>query len=76
MYKERDVVKNALKYLDSEYILIFTGARQVGKTMLLRHLYEKQKSKRQRAYFINLEDTDYLSLLNESPKNLFSVIDY
>jgi len=76
MYIEREIVKNALKYLDSEYILIFIGARQTGKTMILRHLYEKLKNEHRRAYFINLEDTDYLTLLNESPKNLFSVIGF
>jgi len=61
--------------LDSEYILIFTGARQAGKTTILRHLQQLLKIKSQNVYFINLEDTDYLSLLNESPKNLFNLIE-
>jgi len=74
MYKKRDIVENALKYLDSEYILIFIGARQTGKTTILRYLHDKLKNEHWRTYFINLEDPDYLTLLNESPKNLFSVI--
>lgn len=74
MYKNRDIVEKALKYLDSEYILIFTGARQSGKTTILRHLFETFKRDNKKSFFINLEDIDYLSLLNESPKNLFSII--
>lgn len=72
MYKNRDIVNKALKYINSEYILIFTGARQSGKTTILRHLYKNIKKNR-KAWFFNLEDLDYLSLLNESPKNLLSI---
>ena len=76
MYKNRDIVNDAVKYLDSEYILIFVGPRQSGKTTILRYLYNRLKKERQKVYFINLEDIDYLSLLNESPKNLFSLIGF
>ncbi len=63
-----------IQYLESEYILILIGARQVGKTTILRYLFDKLKNENKKAYFINLEDIDYLALLNESPKNLFSII--
>ncbi|MCI0513126.1 ATP-binding protein [candidate division KSB1 bacterium] len=74
MYKPRDIVNQASRYLASDYIMIFTGARQAGKTTILKYLFEKLKSEHQKVYFINLEDMDYLSLLNESPKNLFTIV--
>lgn len=54
--------------------MIFTGARQTGKTTILKHLYGKAQGGKQKAHFITLEDIDYLSLLNESPKNLLSIV--
>ncbi len=74
MYRDRDIVSQANRYIDSDYIMIFTGARQTGKTTILKHLYEKAQSGNQKAHFITLEDFDYLSLLNESPKNLLSIV--
>lgn len=74
MYKDRDIVSQANQYINSDYILIFTGARQTGKTTILKHLFEKLQSENQKVHFINLEDIDYLSLLNESPKNLLSIV--
>lgn len=74
MYKDRDIVSQVDRYLNSDYILIFTGARQTGKTTILKHLFEKLQSENQKVHFINLEDIDYLSLLNESPKNLLSIV--
>ena len=74
MYKHRDIVDQALRYLDTDYIMIFVGARQSGKTTILRHLYTNLLRENKVAFFINLEDIDYLTVLNESPKNLFSII--
>ncbi len=73
MYKHRDIVDKAVEYLDSEYIMIFVGPRQSGKTTILRHMYNNLLKENKKAFFINLEDIDYLSLLNESPKNLFTI---
>ncbi len=74
MYRDRDIVSQANRYINSDYILIFTGARQTGKTTILKHLFEKVQSGNQKAHFITLEDIDYLSLLNESPKNLLRIV--
>jgi hypothetical protein len=37
------------------------------------HQIEKEVKKHNDAYFLNLEDPEYLSLLNKSPKNLFDI---
>ncbi len=61
------------KYLENDEILLLTGARQVGKTTILKLLQKEIENKKGKTFFINLEDPDYLSLLNQSPKNLFEI---
>ena len=61
------------KYLFREEILLFIGPRQVGKTVLLHQLENSLKLREYPCYFLNLEDPDYLSLLNKSPKNIFQI---
>lgn len=71
----RDVTLKAQKYIDNDEILLFIGARQAGKTTILRQLQDQVRLKHpdETIYFLNLEDPQYLELLNESPKNLFKI---
>lgn len=73
-YYERKVLNEALDRLNTDEILVFVGARQAGKTTILRKIKEYLDSEGLRTFFINLEDIDYLELLNQSPKNLFKLI--
>lgn len=73
MSTERDITKKAKRYLDSDEVLLFIGARQAGKTTILKQLQRHLKEDGKPTNFINLEDPDYLKLLNESPKNLFKI---
>lgn len=70
---ERDITKKALKYLDNPEILLFIGARQAGKTTILRQLESFLKNRGDTVYFLNLESLEYLGLLNQSPKNIFKI---
>lgn len=71
----RDITVKAQKYLSSDEILLFVGARQVGKTTILKQIQGQIQLKQtdKTVYFLNLEDPQYLELLNESPKNLFKI---
>lgn len=69
----RDVTIKAKKELDNNEILLFVGARQVGKTTILKQLETFLKENNRSVFFLNLEDPDYLGLLNKSPKNLFKI---
>jgi len=75
MYINREVAQKALKYINNDEILIFTGARQTGKTTILKYLRNYLKKRDKITFFINLEDIDYLNLLNETPKNLLNLIE-
>ncbi|MBI2450954.1 MAG: ATP-binding protein [Parcubacteria group bacterium] len=69
----RDITLKARKYLEDPEILIFIGSRQAGKTTILKQLQSILEQENKKTYFLNLEDPDYLILLNESPKNLFKI---
>ncbi len=72
----RDVTLRAQKDLDKPEILLFIGARQAGKTTILKQIQSYLESEEKLTYFLNLEDPDYLKLLNESPKNLFKIFPF
>ncbi|MFH1412966.1 MAG: ATP-binding protein [bacterium] len=69
----RNVTKQAKKYLNDPEILLFVGARQAGKTTILKQLQAELEKKHKNIFFLNLEDPEYLELLNKSPKNIFKI---
>ncbi|MBI5412815.1 ATP-binding protein [Candidatus Peregrinibacteria bacterium] len=69
----RDVTREAIKHLESEEILIFVGSRQSGKTTILKQIQTEIIDKKQPSFFLNLEDPEYLDLLNEHPRNLLKI---
>ena len=65
---ERKILKKINLFLDTNDILLFYWARQVWKTSLMKIIqneYIKEKT-----YFFDLENTEYLDLLNKDP-NIF-----
>ncbi|MDO9399545.1 MAG: ATP-binding protein [bacterium] len=69
----REITKKAEKYLKDPEIMLFIGARQAGKTTILKQLKDILIGEKKQVYFLNLEDLDYLDLLNKSPKNLLKI---
>ena len=69
----RDLTIKIKNYLLKDEVLLIVGPRQAGKTTVLHQIENFLKKKNDICYFLNLEDPDYLSLLNESPKNLFRI---
>jgi hypothetical protein len=73
MYYSRDIEQEIKQNIDNDYILLLLGARQVGKTTVIRKFYELLNDKNQ-CFFINLENPEYKALLNQHPENLFKII--
>ena len=69
----RDVTIKAKSCLNDDKIILFVGARQSGKTTILKQLQAFLRESGQITHFLNLEDPDYHDLLNKSPKNLFKI---
>lgn len=61
MYIYRFLEKEIRKYLKKKEILAIVGARQCGKTTLLRHLFNDLKN----AVFLDFEDREVLRLFSE-----------
>lgn len=73
MTLKRSILSLLEKNLSGEEILLLIGPRQSGKTVLLHQTENIIKTGGNNCHFLNLEDQDYLSLLNKSPKNLFQI---
>lgn len=58
-------------HLYEKEFTIITGARQTGKTTLLRQLEAELKSKGKKVYYLDLEDPEILANLNRHPDNIF-----
>ena len=72
MIIKRSILSKAISQIESDQFLLFVGPRQAGKTTILKQL--QMQSLHYQSTFINLEDREFLTLLNESPKNLFKLI--
>lgn len=66
MYKQREIFGKLLKYMELPEIIAINGARQVGKTTLMRMLVEFLKNKGyDNIFFFDLERMEYLNLCNK-----------
>jgi len=63
IYK-RKIFNEIVKYIDTDDVLVLHGARQVGKTYLLHYLRDYLEQKGKINYYIDLEDSRYLKILN------------
>jgi len=71
MYK-RKILEKVLKFTDTDDILVIYGARQVGKTTLVKYILEHHITKPKK--YIDLENIEMLELCNEGPEALVKYI--
>lgn len=62
------------EYIEKDTILLLLWARQVGKTTIIKNLKENLESKNIETFYLNLENPEFLDLLNTHPENLFKII--
>ena len=65
MYVKRDLEDKIFRYLDSPEIIAVLGARQVGKTTLLKQIYQNVPESK---VFLDFEDPEILELFEEDIK--------
>ena len=70
---KRDITTETEKYLETDEMLIFVGARQAGKTTILKQIQGELEVSGSLCYFLNLDDPQYLSLLDDHPRNLLKI---
>jgi predicted AAA+ superfamily ATPase len=74
MLFKRDLLRKTSRVLSRDEFIIITGARQTGKTSLLIMLKETLENQQKNTHYFNLENPDYLKLLNKHPYNIFELI--
>ncbi|MDP2335689.1 MAG: ATP-binding protein [Bacteroidota bacterium] len=60
-----------VNHIPKKEFTILIGARQIGKSTLLKQIADELKSSGEIVYFFNLERKDVLQELDQSPENLF-----
>src|SRR3989338_702930 len=69
---KRTIVDEILKYLDSKQAIVLYGARQVGKTFLLKYLIEHHL--KENSFYFDLEHQDLLDLCNKGDKAVYEYL--
>ena len=68
----RYLYKDLENHLNHKIYTIITGARQVGKTSLLKQLYYHLLKKEKEVVLLNLESKDLLGSLNKNVESVFN----
>ncbi|MCF6335760.1 MAG: AAA family ATPase, partial [Spirochaetales bacterium] len=71
MIVERNIQKQIISQLDKDTILLLIGARQVGKTTLLRFCKKLLEKRGKRVFYFTLEDPALLEDLDNHPEQIF-----
>jgi len=67
---ERKLYNDIVSNLDRKEYLIITGARQVGKTTILKQLAKYLTEQQKANYYLTFENPDILNTMNEHPENI------
>jgi hypothetical protein len=70
MVMERKLYSDIVSNLDRKEYLIITGARQVGKTTILKQLAKYLHEQQIVNYYLTFENPDILNTVNEHPENI------
>ena len=65
------ISEKIIKHLDDKRYSILIGARQVGKTTVVKQVKDYLLSKNELAVFITFEDPEILKSINDHPENIF-----
>ncbi len=71
LYMQRANFKELLRHMKAKEWTVLTGARQVGKTTLLRQIEHELSQQGLPVFYFTLEDAEILNDLSKDPENLF-----
>lgn len=74
MLRNRSILEDIRNHISNKQYTIITGARQVGKTSLIRLLYQELSNAHESIFFLNLEDRRILDAVNVHPENILNFI--
>jgi len=65
------IFDDTIKHFPNKEFTIITGARQTGKTTILKHLFDTIKKQNKKVFYLTLEKEDVLQEINSNPENIF-----
>lgn len=71
---ERKIVARIRQRMDLDELVLLTGARQTGKTTAIRQIMGHLTEQGLDAYYLTLEDPEYLRILNGHPDNIWQLV--
>jgi predicted AAA+ superfamily ATPase len=72
---ERNITSKIEKYIETPDVIVIHGARQVGKTSIMKFIQDKLDSDSKQTYFVDLEDSRILEVFNEGPESVLKYLD-
>ncbi len=69
----RDLLENIEPFIERDEIVVILGARQVGKTSLLRYIQKRMEGEGKTTFFIDLEDIEIREIFT-SPHDFLSYL--
>jgi len=74
MLLKRNLYDEIEKFITDKEIIVIHGARQVGKTSLLKYIIENNKLVSNNYFYIDLEIPEYLSICNKGVSELIEFL--
>lgn len=74
MYIKRNIHNEIINHIKRKEYSIITGARQCGKTSLIKAIYKELQDENKIVAYITLEDQDILAAINKHPEEVFTYV--
>ena len=71
MYNRNYIISELQKHLKDKKHSILIGARQVGKTTVVKQIAKQLEDEKKKVFFLSFEDPQILSEINIHPENIF-----
>ncbi len=71
---KRKIADEIEKYLGTDNIIVLHGARQVGKTFILKWLKQKLQKEGKKVFYIDLEIPRLMEILNSGPDQFINFL--
>jgi uncharacterized protein len=67
----KNISEKIIKHLADKRYSILIGARQVGKTTVVKQVHDHLRNKNENAFFLTFENPEILNAVNDHPENIF-----
>ncbi|MEA1898759.1 MAG: ATP-binding protein [Bacteroidota bacterium] len=71
MLIQRNIFKKIIRHLDSEKVLLLKGARQVGKTTIIKEILNRLSKKGEKTFYISA-DEDFENVIFKTPEHFIA----